>query len=1469
MAKATTAIVAAALVGLAPVASADPNAVDLTQPTLYVVGYSHLDTQWRWTYVDTIREFIPSTLNHNFALFEKYPDYVFNFGGSRRYEMMREYYPDGYEKLKGFVRAGRWFPCGSSVDENDANVPSAESQIRHALYGNRYFRQEFGVASDEFMLPDCFGFPASLPSVLAHCGIKGFSTQKLTWNAVVPIPFKVGVWNGPDGRSVIAALDPGAYVGKVKNDLAMDDGWHARIMNNGAQSGAFVDYHYFGTGDQGGAPDEASVAMVEQSIATGNTADAKQRVICDRADAMFNSFPPDLRARLPQYTGELELTQHSAGSVTSQAYMKRWNRKNELLADSAEKVSVAAWLLGAGDYPAHRLQDAWELVLGSQMHDILPGTSVPKAYEYSWNDEVIAANQFSAVVIDAASAVISKLDTTARSPQSRCVVVFNPLSWEREDVVEVEIPFSEPQAFANSLAVFGPDHQRVPSQVVGFRDSTVRVAFLASAPPMGFASYELNSVNAMDSPSTVSVSNDGRRLENEAYVVTLDDRGDVASIYDKRMKKELLAAPARLGLFYENPSQWPAWNQDWDDRTKPARAFAGESGPVSIEVVERGPARVAVRVTREAEGSTFTQEIRLGAGGAADRIEFDTTVDWRARERSLRASFPLTAANPVATYDIQVGAIERPNGHKEQYEYGFHQWFDLTDASGDFGASIACDSKYGADKPDDSTVRLTLLYTPGTRGGYPDQGSQDLGRHHVLYSFQGHAGDWRDGESFVQAARLNQPLMAFASPPHPGPLGKTFSLVQVSDPNVSLQALKKAEDSIDVVVRLREHTGRDAKGVRLSLGAEMHIESAREIDGQERDIAPGAGTTFEVRDGVLVVDIGANELRAFALLITGAPEASWIKPVHSTVVELPFDADVVSSNADRADGSMNDRGESFPAEQYPKTMIVDRVEFGFGPTETAQKNALTCRGQEITLHAGEHARVSIIAASSAEDVATEFEIGGERVPATIPSWIGYVGQWDNRVWPGDTNDPNYPWGSTDIAGLVPGYIKDAEIAWFCSHHHSPRPDPHAGSQGGTSDAIYQYCYLFKHDFDLPSGATNIRLPNDPRITVFAITVSDGGELRAMPAHPLFDRFDGRATDPPHIETNGVVASADGSFADTLDVTVEPGLYWRAGSLRYTTDGSAPTAQSAVYDRPITVSEPTTVSVGTVRTNGTVGGVVVQRIDVRDATPPKVSRVQGVFQTQKLHVDFSEPLDPSAATASLFAIEPAIAVTGATLSDDARSVSLTLGAPPEVGTPYTLHIHGVKDASPARNEIAQRGAALSFSVAGPVFSKATIVPEDRGKTIENTPGLPVHAADPWTINLFVRMDAEPKNHTVLAGFGRCADRKVGGARYLCKFAGGIHFWSSNQDVLTRTPYDLGAWQMITATYDGTTARLYKDAQLIGERDVHFADEDNIITIAPKDPWDDRYQFDGELAGFTVWNSALGPEALEALKAAGPG
>ena len=95
------------------------------EPTLYAVAYAHLDTEWRWEYPQVIQEYLTKTMRNNFALFEKYPHYIFNFSGANRYRMMKEYYPADYQKIQQYVAAGKWFPAGSSMEESDVNSPSA------------------------------------------------------------------------------------------------------------------------------------------------------------------------------------------------------------------------------------------------------------------------------------------------------------------------------------------------------------------------------------------------------------------------------------------------------------------------------------------------------------------------------------------------------------------------------------------------------------------------------------------------------------------------------------------------------------------------------------------------------------------------------------------------------------------------------------------------------------------------------------------------------------------------------------------------------------------------------------------------------------------------------------------------------------------------------------------------------------------------------------------------------------------------------------------------------------------------------------------------------------------------------------------------------------------------------------------------------------------------------------------------
>lgn len=1392
--------------------------------TLYVVGYSHLDTQWRWSYPQVIRQLIPDTMNSNFKLFEKYPNYVFNFSGSRRYEMMREYFPADYQRVKAYITAGRWFPCGSSVDEGDSIVPNLESMVRHTLYGNRFFRSEFGIESREFMLPDCFGFPAGLPTIIAHNGLRGFSTQKLTWGSANGIPFKVGNWIGPDGKSVVAALDPGAYTGSVKEDLSESKYWRDRIEANGAQSQVFTDYHYYGAGDRGGAPSDDSVHWVEHSVA----GDGPLKVISSRAEDMFNAITTEQKKRLPNYTGELLLTEHSAGAITSQAYMKRWNRKSELLADAAERASVAAMWLGAAPYPSKKLYDSWDLVLGSQMHDMLPGTSLPKAYEYCWNDYLLAQNGFAAAAQDGIAAVTGSLDTRTKGV---ALAVFNPLSIVREDCVEATVTF--PNAAPNFINVFGPDGKPVPAQIVERLPKALKIVFLARVPSVGLAVFDVRGTDKAPTASTLKVT--PFSLENERFRVRIDRRGDVDSIFDKQAQKEVLSAPLRLAFQTEKPARYPAWNMDWKDRQNPPRGYV--EGASSIRIVENGPARVALQITREAEGSRFVQTIRLAAGAAGNRLDFDTRIDWQSRDCSLKAVFPLAVSNPQATYDAQIGTVTRGNNDPKKYEVPQQQWFDLSSPDGKYGVSVFNDSKYGGDKPGDNTLRLTLLYTPNADNQYQDQGTQDLGHHQMLYSVAPHSGDWRQGGSVWGAARLNQPLLAFQTPSHDGPLGKTFSLLRVSTPRVQISAIKKAEDGNGIIIRLRELTGTAAKDVRIA--AASPIRTATEVDGQERSLG-----TAHMEHGVLETDIPAYGLRAFSLRL--APPKRQAPAVTSSPVPLPYNLDAVSYDRNRADGGFDAAGRTLAAEELPSQIVSEGITFRTGPKSDGAKNAVTANGQKITLPAGNWDRVYVLAAANGPQTGT-FTVGDRPVAQKVAAWGGYLGSWDLRTWDGAQPELTYNW-PLHITGLLPGYVQRDEVAWQCSHRHHP-------TQGNE---FYERTYLFKYGFDLKPGERTLTLPKNSNIRIFAVSVARNTNARVLPAQPLYDTLENSTPNAPT-----VTALPNLVPGDSIRVEMRHPLYgdWNA-PLHYTLDGTVPTEKSPVYREPIFVSGHTDFVVR--QLGSRPSAVTTASFSVLDSVPPALEKVEGSTLLPEIRVTFSEPIEKTAAAnPANYILRGATGLTiqSATLDENGRTVLLKLSDTPSAA-PVELAASAIRDLT--GNQL-QPGTDLPIQWSTPVVDlSGTKSFDGTGNGFsQQTANLPISPDDSWTINQWVYVDEQPEELTILGGFGSAKDQS-GSQRYLMKYKNAIHFWGSEIDVNTGVPLDVQRWQMLTATYDGRTVRLYKDGRQIGSGPALFTPAAPTAQLAPPPAWDKKGdRFKGQLANFTIYNAALSPEAIAVL------
>lgn len=1016
----------------------------------YMVADAHLDTQWNWDIQTTINEYVWNTLNQNLFLLKRYPDYVFNFEGGVKYAWMKEYFPAQYEEMKEYIKNGRWHISGSSWDATDALVPSTESFIRNIMLGQEYYRKEFGVESTDIFLPDCFGFGWTLPTIASHCGLIGFSSQKLDWRnhpfyGESKHPFMIGMWQGIDGSSIMLAH--GYDYGRRWRD---EDLSHSKHLLDISQRNPFnIAYRYYGTGDTGGSPNLASVRSVEKGI----KGDGPVEVISATSDQMFKDFMPyKNHPELPVFNGELLMDVHGTGCYTSQAAMKMYNRQNEVLANAAENSAVAADWLGTASYPMNTLTDAWRRFIVHQFHDDLTGTSIPRAYEFSWNDELISLNQFAGVLTNSVGAVANQMDTRVKGTP---VVLYNAHAFPVTDLAEVVLNVTKaPKGFT----VYDEKGKKVPAQLLSYEDGKAHLLIAATVPATGYAVYDVREGGS----SARAISAETNVLENSVYKLVFDNKGDITSLFDKQNNKELVkeGKAIRLALFTENKSyNWPAWEilKETTDREP-----ISITDDVKISQVEDGDLRKAICVEKRHGQSVFKQYIRLYEGSRADRIDFYNEIDWQSTNALLKAEFPLSISNPEATYDLGIGSVKRGNNTTTAYEVYAQYWADLTDKSNSYGVSVLNDSKYGWDKPNDNTIRLTLLHTPETKGNYAYQDKQDFGYHTFTYSLLPHSGAFEKAKTVVSADQLNQPIMAFAAGKHPGRLGKSFSFVNSDNTSVAVRTLKKAQSSDELVIRVYETGGVKEQTAEIAFAGT--IISANEADGTEKTIGKAL-----FNGNKLQVAIRPNSVKTFKVKLK--PSDAPAGKLQYASLPLNYDRKCVSWNEFRREADFAS-GYSYAAELLPDSLVAGSIPFRFGEKEAA--NGLTCKGDTIQLPAGsEYNRIYFLAASREGDCEGTFRTGKTEQTVLVPEYTGFIGQWGHL-------------------GHTEGFLKDAEIAYVGTHRHAPE-----------GDEAYEYTYMFKFGLDIPKGATSLILPDNKQIVLFAATLVKEDQPQVMPASNLY------------------------------------------------------------------------------------------------------------------------------------------------------------------------------------------------------------------------------------------------------------------------------------------------------------------------------------------------------------------------------
>jgi len=1034
----------------------------MLKPRIYTVATAHLDTSWNWDLETTIREYLPRTIYDNLALFEKYPEYVFSFEGSYRYELMEEYDPEGFARVKEAVAQGRWRVAGSAYENGDVNIPSPEALIRNILYGNNYFDKTFGKRSRDIYLPDCFGFGWALPSIAAHCKLLGFTTQKVCWSCAYGVPFDLGVWRGPDGERIYASLDARNYAATLKR--VRRHSVHLKLNENIKKYDLPFTFVLHGVGDRGGAPKEESVQTVLGELRQNEN--QKVDVLCAGSDDVFRdlaALPPELQQKLPQWETELVMTDHGVGGYTSRAIGKRWNRKGEQLAAAAEQLACASSLLGARSYPQNVLDTAWKRIIAHQFHDDIPGTSLVKCYQRNWNDYMLSMNQLGEEIRFSAACLAQGMDSAFA--KGRALTVTNTLQFARRETVSACVPVSADCRF---IRVFDASGAEVPSQLNNLADGTAEIAFCASLPGFACALFD---VREYDSPCTLEtgLSVTEQTLENERYLVTLDENGDIASIYDKQSCVELLDAPVRMALQdYDGYPNYPAWELDYNEAMAPPREYAARP---MISVLENGAARAALRVIRscpaqDGETSFFAQTISLDAGGEFLRVENE--IEWRSLRSLLKTEFPFTVKSEEATYDLGLGTIRRGSSHTRLYEVPAQMWADISEPSAFYGVSVLSDSKIGWDKPNENTLRLTGIHSP--RAAYSDQHLMEFGLNRYGFGIYGHCGSWTNGTQ-KQAACFNAPLQVFLVPPSAGPLGSEYCFARCSEEKALIRALKKAQDSDELIVRFNEGAGDSLEAVQFSLCGPCRITAAREVSGSEEPVS--AAGKYTLKDGVLQFDMTACQLRSFALTVEsnldlgGYDYAAW---------DLPYDTDAVSSNSARTDGALPN-GYAIPAEQFPAKIVSAGIPFTMGSAAHGENNTVTCRGQRIPLPEGVQT-LHLIAASCRGDMLETLRIGNAAVPFAVQDCEEAIGAWDL-----------YSLGET-------GYVKTDALAWNSTHAH----------KNGEDDPAKQL-YFFHYRFNV-TNAADFTLPENENLVILAATLTRGEPL-AVCAAPLYDQLEKR------------------------------------------------------------------------------------------------------------------------------------------------------------------------------------------------------------------------------------------------------------------------------------------------------------------------------------------------------------------------
>jgi alpha-mannosidase len=824
----------------------------LQQATWDLDGNAHIDAAWLWPRTETV-DAVRRTFTTALQLMNEYPDYIYTQSAAQYYSWMADKYPDLNDQIKQRIKEGRWEVVGGMWVEPDLNLPSGESQVRQLLVGQRFFKKEYGVTARIGWNPDSFGYNWQLPQIYKRSGIDYFVTQKMHWNDTNQLPFRLFWWESPDGSKVLTYF-PTDYAWTNVNPTRLSADFSESADRN---PGTLEHMDLYGVGDHGGGPtrdmlDQAqhwmdegkkpdtAVPTIHYSSAQHYFDDVQSHLTPDSPTWDYDSIAkgytappagPNGEVGIPTWKDELYFEFHR-GIYTTQAAHKRNIRTSETATLNAEKLASFAWLDG-DTYPDKLLNTNWQKITFNEFHDLAAGSGIAVIYRDAQDDfhQVFADdNAIDQAALKTLNARIDTLPAT-RVPGSTPVLVYNTMAWPRTGAVELNLQLPED---ATSIKLLDAHDRPVLAQVLSKDAATHQFTVLARVndiPALGYTVLHAVNGSLVKKTPPSGPDDSGVRVEEKADTISLSNGllhftvnkkdGCITSLREANSGTEFLAPQAcgnQLQTYADNPKQYDAWNVDpgtYDATMTPITELD------SIKILTRGPLRAIIRITRTWSKSHFIQDISLDAG--SDVVRVSNTVEWHETHVLLKAAFPLAASSAKATYEIPYGNIERTttrnnSWEKAQFEVPALRWADLGDEHQGF--SLLNDSKYGYDAVG-NLLRLTLLRSPI----WPDPDA-DRGTQHFTYELYPHTGSWKDALTVRRGYELNTPLLAEQVFAHTGELPATHSFVSLDTPNVTLSAVKKAEDANALIFRMYEWSGK-ATEVKLHVpaGAQFAVET--------------------------------------------------------------------------------------------------------------------------------------------------------------------------------------------------------------------------------------------------------------------------------------------------------------------------------------------------------------------------------------------------------------------------------------------------------------------------------------------------------------------------------------------------------------------------------------------------------------------------------------------------------------------